>query len=516
QGTDVGVLINNSTGTEEKPNDSSGTEESPREQRNVSKDAETKLSESMDIPESDNGRAPSGDTYLNEQFIGNIFRKSMFCLHSYSYAFRSGLRPPVCKDRHISGLISFLPGRVAVRSHVTNHPFDMFFCGIGLSSEKHSMVKEWIANHIPIFGANIEMRIKPSNARRIVSVIPRGWKFFATWEHHHTARIVVVWSLNVITTVYRSTSQAVTCGFFLPLESKYHHYFCLEMLNSTTPIVNHPWAILGDFNQIIRSVHHSNSQDLEVDVSGMENLNLATQKAQIFEAQYKGLSFTWWNNQEATPISKKINHAFINQEWANKFPDGYAEFLEPHQSDHAPWLFRLPSAQRRVPKPFKFFNHIVDHPLFEDTVRAAWHPGEIIGICQFKLVRSLKLLEKELRRINKTHYSGISQRVKDQGEIVSQLQRRLLTQPDPQPAFNGMTLEIGAQHFITRQWIRGQLKIIFTAVDGSLIRGIDAIKSHSADYFAEILSTIEMVASPISLESLQNLLPFRCSSSQIE
>ena len=133
----------------------------------------------------------------------------------------------------------------------------------GLSSEKHSMVKEWIANHIPVFGAYIEMRIKPSNARRIVSVIPRGWKFFATWEHHHTARIVVVWSSNVITTVYRSTSQAVTCGFFLPLENLSititFVYGCnnvearkelwheLEMLNSTTPIVNHPWAILGDF-----------------------------------------------------------------------------------------------------------------------------------------------------------------------------------------------------------------------------------------------------------------------------
>ncbi|WZZ44326.1 hypothetical protein YC2023_040585 [Brassica napus] len=72
QGTDVGVLINNSTGTEEKPNDSSGTEESPREQRNVSKDAETKLSESMDIPESDNGRAPSGDTYLVNRVSGRM------------------------------------------------------------------------------------------------------------------------------------------------------------------------------------------------------------------------------------------------------------------------------------------------------------------------------------------------------------------------------------------------------------------------------------------------------------
>ncbi|KAF2613405.1 hypothetical protein F2Q70_00010983 [Brassica cretica] len=218
----------------------------------------------------------------------------------------------------------------------------------------------------------------------------------------------------------KSGRKAVTCGFFLPLENLSititFVYGCnnvearkelwheLEMLNSTTAIVNHPW-------------------NGELEPSNAKGIN--------FEAQYKGLSFTWWNNQEATPISKKINHALINQEWANKFPDGYAEFLEPHQSDHAPWLFRLPSAQRRVPKPFKFCNHIVDHPLFEDTARAAWHSEEIIGTCQFKLVRSLKLLKKELGRINKTHYSGISQRVKDQGEIVSQLQRRLLTQPDP-------------------------------------------------------------------------------------
>lgn len=42
------------------------------EQRNVSKDAETKLSESMDIPESDNGRAPSGDTYLVNRVLGRM------------------------------------------------------------------------------------------------------------------------------------------------------------------------------------------------------------------------------------------------------------------------------------------------------------------------------------------------------------------------------------------------------------------------------------------------------------
>ncbi|CDY14567.1 BnaC03g48920D [Brassica napus] len=165
------------------------------------------------------------------------------------------------------------------------------------------------------------------------------WRFFANWDHHHTARIVVVWSPNVITTVYKSSAQAVT--------------------------------FLGDFNQIIRTSQHSNSMHIEVDTSGVDDMNLAMQEADLFEAQGKGLSFTWWNNQELTHISKKIDHALINQSWATKFPEGYAEFLEPHQSDHAPCLFHLPSARRRVPKPFKFYNHILDHPQFEETVRSA-------------------------------------------------------------------------------------------------------------------------------------------------
>ena len=287
------------------------------------------------------------------------------------------------------------------------------------------MVKEWIANHRPVFEAYLETRIQPSNARRIVSAIPRGWRFFANWDYHHTARIVVVWSPNVITTVYKSSAQAVTCGFFLPLESLTvtvtFVYGCnevesrrelwqeLETLSSTTPVANHPWTVLGDFNQIIRTSQHSNSMHIEVDTSGVDDMNLAMQEADLFEAQGKGLSFTSWNNQELTPISKKIDHALINQSWATKFPEGYAEFLELHQSDHTPCLFHLPSAQRRVPKPFKFYNHILDHPQFEETVRSAWQPDSIVGTSQFKLVRSMKLLKKELRRINKRHYSGITQ-----------------------------------------------------------------------------------------------------------
>lgn len=120
----------------------------------------------------------------------------------------------------------------------------------------------------------------------------------------------------------------------------------------------------------------------------------------------------------------------MNQYWAQTFPEAYGESLEPEQSDHAPCLVTMPSMRRRVVKPFKFFDHIVDHPEYLDSVRCAWHCVSIQGTYQFKLQRSLKLLKGVLRRLNRSHFSGIRQRVKDQAAIVTNLQRRLLSNPD--------------------------------------------------------------------------------------
>lgn len=193
-----------------------------------------------------------------------------------------------------------------------------------------------------------------------------------------------------------------------------------------------------------------------------------------------------------------------------RFPDGYAEYLEPQQSDNAPCLFHLASAQRRAPKPFKFYNHIADHPLFEETVRTAWQPEFIVGTYQFKLVRSLKLLKKELRSINKRFYNGISQQVKEQAEVVSQLLRQILTNPEPSTAAlehqareKWQILAKAEEKFChqrsrVRWYDLGDRNTAFyhkrvdqraahnhihflTGSDRSLITGIDEIIAHSAD-----------------------------------
>ncbi|XP_019089103.1 PREDICTED: uncharacterized protein LOC109127943 [Camelina sativa] len=164
----------------------------------------------------------------------------------------------------------------------------------------------------------------------------------------------------------------------------------------------------------------------------MDDFNLAMQNADLFEAQGKGLTYTWWNNQKDSPTSKKIDHAFINQPWAQVFPNSYADFLAPLQSDHAACLFQMPSINREVRKSFKFFTHVVAHNDYHASVRQAWNPQEIQGTCQFKLVRSLRLLKPVIRGLNKQHFSGITTRVKAQADKVISVQRNILSNPDAQ------------------------------------------------------------------------------------
>ncbi|KAH0878358.1 hypothetical protein HID58_065752 [Brassica napus] len=91
---------------------------------------------------------------------------------------------------------------------------------------------------------------------------------------------------------------------------------------------------------------------------------------------------------------------------------------------------KTPSHRSQIRKPFKFYHHVIDHPDYCETVRTAWQPDMIEGSNQYKLVRSMKCLKKELRRLNRTHFSGITRRVREQSAKVDILQRALLTSPD--------------------------------------------------------------------------------------
>lgn len=236
------------------------------------------------------------------------------------------------------------------------------------------------------------------------------------------------------------------------------------------------------------------------------------------------------NNNDDDLISKRIDHAFINQVWTSWFPDAYADFVEPGQSDHAACIFKIPSLRRYSRKPFKFYHHIIDHPEYPTVVAEAWNPGSIMGSNQFKLVRSMKVMKKELKKINTTHFSGISMRVKDQSVKVEALQRELLTQPNAANAVeehrerDKLNILLTAEQKCFRQRSRARWAdvgdrntpffhktvtqrntrnhIHYLRDENDNFLGTTAeIKSHAAAYFKNILGETDLFESPSTVDS---------------
>lgn len=281
-----------------------------------------------------------------------------------------------------------------------------------------------------------------------------------------------------------------------------------------------------------------------MDISGVDDLTLAMEEANLFEAPSKVLVYSWWNRQDTSPTLKRIDHALINDKWVERFPDSFSEFLEPLQSDHSPILFSMPSLRRGASKPFRFFCHVTDHPHYPEVIAESWNPASITGTAQFKLIRILKLLKPPLKLINKNHYSGISKRVKEQERRTVTLQQQLLTAPSVEIAQEeresrlrwNVLLKAEEKNFKQKsrvKWLhlgdrnsayfhksatmRLSQNHIYFLRDGLGRRVVSPaeLKEHAAAYFKSIFGTTSMPLSGASVDSLRLLLPFRCSEADI-
>lgn len=105
-------------------------------------------------------------------------------------------------------------------------------------------------------------------------------------------------------------------------------------------------------------------------------------------------------------------------------------------------MFWVPSLQRISRKAFKFFHHVIDHANYERVVGEAWNCDAVTGSNQFKVARSLKMMKKHIRDLNKTAYNGITNRVKEEASKLARLQDEILTNP---------TAEIAREELLVRQ-----------------------------------------------------------------
>ncbi|XP_071714550.1 uncharacterized protein [Rutidosis leptorrhynchoides] len=119
----------------------------------------------------------------------------------------------------------------------------------------------------------------------------------------------------------------------------------------------------------------------------------------VSDINHTGLHFTWNQRPNAdTGFLKKVDRIMANNEFVSAFINSYAIFQPYRISDHCPAALKVPSKVVTKPKPFRFSNFIVEHELFQSTIKDGWNV-EVKGHKMYCLVKKLRILKKPLRKL---------------------------------------------------------------------------------------------------------------------
>ncbi|CAG7875808.1 unnamed protein product, partial [Brassica rapa] len=146
-----------------------------------------------------------------------------------------------------------------------------------------------------------------------------------------------------------------------------------------------------------------------------------------------GPTFTWTNKQPVNPIAKKLYRVLVNDNWLSQFPQSYANFEPSGVSDHTRCWVHLTTPPPGNKRSFMFFNFLVDHPDFSDTVATVWESTEPLFHSMsalYRFHRKMKLLNPVLRRLNRTKFGNIPQRTREAFDTLCDKQKEALQQPN--------------------------------------------------------------------------------------
>ncbi|PWA40329.1 RNA-directed DNA polymerase, eukaryota, Reverse transcriptase zinc-binding domain protein [Artemisia annua] len=80
------------------------------------------------------------------------------------------------------------------------------------------------------------------------------------------------------------------------------------------------------------------------------------------------------------------------------FVGAHAIFQPYRISDHSPAILTIPTSYKFTPRPFKFYNILVQNSQFKRMVKESWDM-DVSGFHMYKVVSKLKALKKPLRKL---------------------------------------------------------------------------------------------------------------------
>ena len=262
----------------------------------------------------------------------------------------------------------------------------MWNCRGALNLDFTRRIFEMAINHNPAIMVITETRVGGDRAAKIIAGLPFDG-FITTETIGYAGGLWVLWKkeeaeIDLLAAMEQEIHAMVkVCGSNLTwfISAIYASPRLAERrlvwsnLLEIAKLHNHPWLMLGDFNEILSSE----------DKFGRNNLNLnrtldfksCLDDCNFLDLGFSGPKFTWTNKRPISSlILERLDRCFANPSWRMLYPEATVTHLPRTCSDHCPVLVELLGSRNgNSNKPFRFHTMWLLHPQFPKVVEEAWY-----------------------------------------------------------------------------------------------------------------------------------------------
>ncbi|XP_074288780.1 uncharacterized protein LOC141613937 [Silene latifolia] len=264
---------------------------------------------------------------------------------------------------------------------------------------------------------DIEAKINGVNVGNIAHNMLEGWSVTTNCSLHKGGRVWLLWRPNIFEVQIiqydplfihsKVTIKATQKIFFLTFIYAFNEGSDrLDFWDKLRTFASHgaPWAIAGDFNTVIspdeRLGAATKQEDMYAFVDCLSDYGMT-------DIHATGAYFTWTNKQDPNHRKySRLDRFLVNKEWLDEFPDMNAHFHPEGIMDHTPCIVRNVRLDGRRSTSFKYFNMWGSASAFHETVKNTWS-HQINGTKMFGVVKKLKALKGDLKRLNRACFSDV-------------------------------------------------------------------------------------------------------------